>query len=68
MFEAPFKAYFQVVDYNYWEINKQKVTKFWKRFNFRNATDIILATWTDVSKKRLRGVWRKLVPYFIPDF
>ncbi|GCC33616.1 hypothetical protein chiPu_0012086 [Chiloscyllium punctatum] len=48
--------------------NKDSVLQFWKSFNIKNAIDIIVEAWGDVSKDCLRAVWQKLLPDFIHDF
>ncbi|XP_028915689.1 tigger transposable element-derived protein 1-like [Ornithorhynchus anatinus] len=43
------------------------VGEFWRSFNIRNAINIIVLAWADVSPSCLNGVWRRLLPGTVPD-
>eukprot|EP00061_Rhincodon_typus_P018691 g47972.t1 len=69
---APFKAYYLRRTFKRLiaatEGHKNSVLQFWKSVNIKNAIDIIVEAWGDVSKDCLRAVWEKLLPDIFQDF
>ncbi|XP_067126477.1 tigger transposable element-derived protein 1-like [Centruroides vittatus] len=44
------------------------VRQFWQRFTILDATKIIADAWNEINESNLKGVWKKLCPYFVENF
>uniref|UniRef100_K7EX90 HTH CENPB-type domain-containing protein n=1 Tax=Pelodiscus sinensis TaxID=13735 RepID=K7EX90_PELSI len=48
--------------------NKPTIKEFWRKFNIKDAIDIIAEAWAEVSSSCLNAVWRRIWPACVHEF
>lgn len=47
---------------------KPTIREVWKSYNIKHAIDNIAVCWEEIAQSSLRGVWKKVCPFFTEEF
>jgi hypothetical protein len=66
---ATFKAYYMTKKFEQataktTEDDAVSLTKFWKNYNMRHATENIHHAWQQITANNMHGMWKRILPHF----